>query len=152
MILNIRRTKKWRILAPLSATLLIGMLLSAPPLFAVTVDYTVNHDDDDGWERGNNGAVNRGGDEVRIYSDTSTSSSDYLTGAFRWANVAVPQGATITAAYISLYPNDSGNQDINHNIHFHDVDNSGALTSSTNDSRIGIRLQLTQHGQRMIFL
>ena len=104
------RNKK-KILVTLSGLILLGMLLCAQPLFATKVDVTVAHDDDDAHEVGDTGTVNRGGDEVRIHSDTSATSSNYRYGGFRWTGVDVPQGATIIAAYISLYPVDGSSYD-----------------------------------------
>jgi hypothetical protein len=125
---------KKKLVATISGLMLLGMLFCAEPLLATKVDYTVAHDDDDAYEFGDTGSVNLGNDGIRIYSYTTTNNSSYRYGGFRWTGVAVPQGATITAAWISVYPVEGSSYDeANFNIYFQDSDNPGTFTSTAYD-------------------
>jgi hypothetical protein len=124
--------KKKKILVTLSGLILLSILLCAQPLFATKVDVTVAHDDDDAHELGLSGSVQKGDDVVKIYSYTDPNHDSYRYGGFRWDGVAVPQGATITAAWISVYPVD-GDDEANFDIYFQDADNPGAFTTTAYD-------------------
>ena len=113
---------KKKLVATISGLMLIGLFFCAQPLLAVTLDYQVGDGDDDAFETGDDGAVVEGDDQLKIYSDTPVTSPNYRYGGFRWQNVAIPAGATITDAWISIYPNEPGNDDINVDIHFEVAD------------------------------
>jgi type 1 glutamine amidotransferase len=97
----------------------------------VNLDLQVGAGSDDANENGDDGSIVLTNDEVKNYSDTSTTSGNYRAGGFRWTNVTIPPGATITAAYISIYSTQYGEANVD--IYFHDVDNPGAFTTSTNN-------------------
>jgi hypothetical protein len=110
--------------------ILFGWLLCAQPLFAATLDLQVGAGSDDANENGDGTMVDTN-DEVKIYAHPDNTDPNYRYGGFRWTNVTIPQGATITAAYISLYT--TAQNDMKVDIHFQDADNPVAFTSTDYD-------------------
>jgi hypothetical protein len=127
--LNIKILTNWKDYIALFATILFGLFLCVQPLFADTLDLQVGHDDNDAFEPGDTGTVYAGDEELKIYSDTSTTSANYRYGGIRWTNVTIPAGATITVAYISLYSTGGGSEDdINVDVHFELADSPADFT------------------------
>ena len=128
-LLNINAITKWKEYIALSGMVLLWLFLCAQPLCAETLNLQVNHDDNDAFEAGDTGTVYDSDAELKIYSDTSTTSANYRYGGIRWTNVTIPQGATITAAYISLYSTGGGSEDdINVDVHFELADSPADFT------------------------
>ena len=82
-LLNIKRLTRWKDYIALSGMILLWVFLFAQPLFAETLDLQVNHDDNDAFEAGDTGTVYDGDEELKIYADTSTTSSNYRWGGMR---------------------------------------------------------------------
>lgn len=94
-----------------------------------TINLEIAAGEDDAYEKGN-GAFDRAETEIKMYSYADDSHADYRCGGFRWDNVTVPNGATISAATISLYFKNGTYDDINHVIYFHDTDNAPNFADS----------------------
>ena len=121
---------KMRQLVAISGLILLGWLLCPQPLFAVTLDLQVGASSNDANQDGA-GSMVVTDEEVKIYANSSTTSTDYRYGGFRWTGVTIPPGATITAAYISLYTTGaSNNRDLNVDVHFEVADSPVTFSDS----------------------
>jgi hypothetical protein len=131
----------WILLIALMTTLSVILLSKAN---AAVLDLQVGATSDDGYEYGNTGQViTNDPDENKIYSD-STISNDYRYGGFRWINVTIPPGATITAAYISVYSSyGSGYDNLNVDIRFEAADNPVTFVAGANNHDISSRSRTT---------
>ena len=84
----------------LIVSVVVGLLLALPsPALAATgtVDIRVAHGDDDAEERVQNGQMNLGSSDLELIRE-----ADDQTVGIRFNNVSVPQGATITNAFIEF--------------------------------------------------
>lgn len=67
----------------------------------VTICTRVSHGDDDAEQNVNIGTVNLNSTDLELINDANNNGGDQVVG-IRFANVDVPQGATITSAYIQF--------------------------------------------------
>ena len=74
-LLNIKILTQLKDYIALSGMVFLALFLCAQPLYAETLDLQVNHDDNDAFESGETGTVLAGDEELKIYSDTSTTSA-----------------------------------------------------------------------------
>ena len=123
---------KKKLVATLSWLMLIGLFFCAQPVFAATLDLQVGQLSDDAYEYGDTHVTDIDDGDQKIYSDLSPTSNEYRYGGFRWTNVTIPPGATITDAYISVYSQHSY-QDLNVDVHF-EVADTPATFSATADN------------------
>ncbi len=103
-------------------------LLFSTTIFSQTIiDVQVSSGNDDAEERLSNGKISRGSSDLEIYNDRS----DQEIG-IRFQNVSIPQGATITNAYIQFSvdeTNESGAIVIG--VAGEDIDNSPGFSSAS---------------------
>ena len=89
--------------------------------FDPTITDTVSASADDTYERGN-GISDYSCTNVIVRSYTDTTSRNYICGGFRFDNLTIPQGATISAASFRGYVKSEA--DINCKIYGNDVDSA----------------------------
>lgn len=78
-------------------------------------------------------AVQDSGGTVTLNGTTIVLSTGNYWAGFRWDNVTVPPGATVTAAYILVNLPSTTNDDANLNIYFQAADDPGTFTTAAND-------------------
>lgn len=93
-----------------------------------TLDLTVAAGADDAHETDFGAGFSSSLNEV--FASSNTGSTSRYNGGFRFTNVTIPQGETITAAYLTVQPISTSADDANVDILAEDVDN--AVDFSTN--------------------
>lgn len=81
--------------------------------------------------------------DLNVYLDTATtaqvrSNTDAgirRAGGFRFTNITIPPGATISSATLSLTSSSTATDDMNADVYCHDVDNSPTFDSSSGPAR-----------------
>lgn len=97
------------------------LFLSTGSLFADTAYDTVGNSYDDATEKGTH-YITTAGIADYIYAYTDTTDNLYRAVGIRWANVAVPQGATVDSAEIEINVVTENVDDINCKIYGNDTD------------------------------
>lgn len=106
-------------------TALAQVLLDSGPVFAATaVEIQVSADSDDA-EQDNGGGMQ--------LTHTKIELGQMRWVGFRFTGVYVPQGATITTAYLKIRSADSNTETTNLTVFGHADDNAGTFTSSNNN-------------------
>lgn len=90
-----------------------------------TYDYWVRHSEDDAFED-SSGAVS-----ITATTSESDATNEWL--GFRFRDVRIPPGSTITAALLSLTPVGAAQDEPDHTFYGVDLDNAGAFTTGSND-------------------
>lgn len=97
-----------RQVCPIAAALCFSWLSGPATLFAATATFTIADDYDDGfvWDKFGESYTN----DYVWCGKVEGSTKPYFTGVFRFANVTISQGATISNAYLRIqaYNNGSG--------------------------------------------
>ena len=97
-------------------------------IFDPTVDETVPAEADDGDQS----ALSGGTENIyNWYPDLATTDENWMN--FRWTTVAIDQGATIDAAYITIHIGSSSRDNADATITFNDVDNASQIANGTSD-------------------
>lgn len=95
----------------------------------VTVEYQIGHSDNDGLLYSYNNQF------IKTYASEiwGENSNNWIYSCFmRWTGVTIPAGATITAAYISFYHNNTVGSPATCEIYFEKAANPEAVTSYSN--------------------
>lgn len=90
--------------------------------------FQVASGDDDGREQGSGTPILNDPNEIPMLPN---SANTFL--ALRFANITVPQGATVNSATLEVNVVSTSYDDPDVDIYLHDVDNSPALTTSSNN-------------------
>ena len=96
----------------------------------VDLNLQVNHDNDDAHEQGSSG-LNATDTTIKMTSYTNAANDNYRCGSGVFDSVTIPQGATIDAAYVSIYIYSQTYDDWNGVIYCHDVDDSDDFVTDT---------------------
>lgn len=91
----------------------------------------INNGNDD-VEEGENGTVYTNSTDIELVYDSYNSQNNQTVG-LRFNGVTIPQGATITNAYIQFTADETSTGTASLNIHGHDADNSVAFSTSNGD-------------------
>ena len=111
-------------------TLLLLVFTLPQPAQASTIEVRVSTGNDDAEER-SDGRMNRGSNDLELINCSSR--GDQIVG-IRFQNVQVPQGYTITNAYIEFSADETNNIDpSNLTIYGHDIDDAPYFSSSRYD-------------------
>ena len=84
----------------------------------------------DDAEQRDDGTMFTAGDDLDFMADASVRRTHV---GMRWTNVAIPQGATITKAYIEFAVDETGSSPTDLNFNTEAVNNAGTFTSSSNN-------------------
>ncbi|HHM21278.1 MAG TPA: hypothetical protein ENJ20_04565, partial [Bacteroidetes bacterium] len=104
------------------------LFLSPPPPPAlITFTKRVSSGNDDAEERLNNGSVSRGSSDLELGQDNN---KPQIVG-IRFRDVTIPQGATITNAYIEFTVDETDYSTANFTIHGEDTDDASGFSSSS---------------------
>ena len=101
----------------------------ASPAQAIIEQVRINNNNNDAEERLSNGNINRGSSDLEMAYDGGTAQ---LVG-LRFRNVNVPQGATITSAYIEFEVDETDSGTTNLEIYAHATDNAGGLGNNNSN-------------------
>lgn len=100
-----------------------------PPPSSGTVELQVNQSADDGEEQASNGSMDLSSSDLELGEDGSTPQ----TVGIRFQNVAVPQGATIEAAYLEFETDETDTETTSVQIHAQASDNAPAFSEDAYD-------------------
>ena len=113
-----------------SDTANFAVTVDAAPTGGSTVSYRISSSMDDVEQNGTNGSIYTNSSDLELVADGSR--GNQIIG-LRFTGVAVPVNATITGAYIQFTCDETNSGSTNLTIHGHDVGNSVAFTTSTNN-------------------
>ncbi len=101
-----------------------------------TVDVRVNASSDDAEQQTSNGSVVLNGDDLDFFGESNGGGTAYSNLGVRFNSLNIPQGATITNAYIEFTANNSGTVTAGNptiTIQGQNVDNAATFTTATNN-------------------
>lgn len=98
-------------------------------LLTTTVSVRVSSDNDDGEERVSNGETDLESSDLELIKDGS---HDQIVG-MRFRNITIPQGATITNAYIEFETDETGSSTTNLTMRGQDIDDAPTFSDSNNN-------------------
>ncbi|MBK7801612.1 MAG: hypothetical protein IPJ55_02845 [Chloracidobacterium sp.] len=101
-----------------------------------SVDVRVNASSDDAEQAATGGAVLLNSNDLDFFGETNGAGTAYSSIGVRFNNLTIPQGATVTGAYIQFTANDSGSVSAGnptYTIQGQNVDNASTFTTATNN-------------------
>ncbi|PCI94523.1 MAG: hypothetical protein COB15_14115, partial [Flavobacteriales bacterium] len=113
--------------------LLIGFLILIPQLSSqTTICQRISSSIDDVEENGNNGSIYTNSSDIELTYDDFSNQGNQIIG-LRYPSLLIPQGATITNAYLQFTVDETNSGTCNLSIKGEDADNSSAFTTTTNN-------------------
>ncbi len=104
-----------------------GFWMPPPPPPPTQISVRVNASSDDAEEQTSNGSMDLSSSDMELGADGST--AQWV--GMRFSNISIPQGATITSAYIEFEVDETDSGSTNVTIWGEDIDDAPTFTSST---------------------